>query len=59
MTLNKGIWDPKLRGTNVKGTNLKSSDIEAPLSLLALWLRSEDAVAGPWVASLTLYIHIL
>ena len=25
MALNKGIWDPKLRGTNIKGTNLKSS----------------------------------
>ena len=24
MALNKGIWDPKLRGTNLKGTNLKS-----------------------------------
>ena len=24
MPLNKGIWDPKLRGTNIKGTNLKS-----------------------------------
>ena len=24
MALNKGIWDPKLRGTNVKGTHLKS-----------------------------------
>ena len=24
MALNKGIWDPKLRGTNIKGTNLKS-----------------------------------
>ena len=24
MALNKGIWDPKLRGTKIKGTNLKS-----------------------------------
>ena len=24
MALNEGIWDPKLRGTNIKGTNLKS-----------------------------------
>ena len=24
MALNKGIWDPKLKGTNVKGTNLES-----------------------------------
>ena len=24
MALNKGVWDPKLRGTNIKGTNLKS-----------------------------------
>ena len=24
MALNKGIWDPTLRGTNIKGTNLKS-----------------------------------
>ena len=24
MALNQGIWDPKLRGTNIKGTNLKS-----------------------------------
>ena len=25
--LNEGIWDPKLRGTNIKGTNLKSLKI--------------------------------
>ena len=24
LALNKGIWDPKLRGTNIKSTNLKS-----------------------------------
>ena len=24
MALNKGIWDPKRRGTNIKGTNLQS-----------------------------------
>ena len=24
MALNKGIWDRKLRGTNIKGTNLKT-----------------------------------
>ena len=24
MALNKGIWDPKRKGTNSKGTNLKS-----------------------------------
>ena len=24
MALNKGIWDPKTRATNNKGTNLKS-----------------------------------
>ena len=24
MALNQGIWDPKLRGPNIKGTNLKS-----------------------------------
>ena len=24
MALNKGIWDPTLRGTNIKGTNLTS-----------------------------------
>ena len=24
MALDKGIWDPKLRGTSIKGTNLKS-----------------------------------
>ena len=24
MALNKGIWDPTARGTNIKGTNLKS-----------------------------------
>ena len=24
MALNKGIWDPKPRFTNIKGTNLKS-----------------------------------
>ena len=28
ITLNKGIWDPKLRGTNIKGTNLKSLTCE-------------------------------
>ena len=27
MALNKGIWDPKLRGTNIKGTNLTSLNI--------------------------------
>ena len=27
MVLNKGIWDPKLRGTNIKGTNLKSLNV--------------------------------
>ena len=27
MALNKGIWDPELRGTNIKGTNLKSLTI--------------------------------
>ena len=30
MALNKGIWDPKLRGTNIKGTNLKSLREEHP-----------------------------
>ena len=24
MALNKGVWDPKLKGTKIKGTNLKS-----------------------------------
>ena len=28
MALNKGIWDPKLRGTNINGTNLKSLSLE-------------------------------
>ena len=27
MALNKGIWDPKLRGTSIKGTNLKSLNL--------------------------------
>ena len=27
MALNQGIWDPKLRGTNIKGTNLKSLNV--------------------------------
>ena len=31
MALNKGIWDPKLRGTNIKGTNLKSLKISKAL----------------------------
>ena len=30
MALNKGIWDPKLRGTNIKGTNLKSVRLKVP-----------------------------
>ena len=28
MALNKGIWDPKLRGTHIKGTNLQSLSLE-------------------------------
>ena len=46
MALNKGIWDPKLRGTNMKGTNLKSLDsarnaflaygVETPETVLAI-----------------------
>ena len=28
MALNKGIWDPKLRGAIIKGTNLKSLSAE-------------------------------
>ena len=27
MALNKGTWDPKPRGTNLEGTNLKSLSI--------------------------------
>ena len=34
MALNKGIWDPKLRGTNIKGTNLKSLTIARYLRVL-------------------------
>ena len=30
MALNKGSWDPKLRGTNIKGTNSKSLVIFVP-----------------------------
>ena len=30
MALNKGIWDPEPRGTNSKGTNLKSLTIGSP-----------------------------
>ena len=30
MALNKGIWDPKLRGTNIKGTNSKSLNAYYP-----------------------------
>ena len=30
MALNKGIWDPKLRGTNIKGANLKSLILRVP-----------------------------
>ena len=28
MALKKGIWDPKLRGTNIKRTNVKSLIVE-------------------------------
>ena len=37
ITLNKGIWDPKLRGTNIKGTNLKSVINAAEKYLVADW----------------------
>ena len=33
MALNKGIWDPKLRSTNMKGTNLKSLTLYLPYTL--------------------------
>ena len=36
MALNKGIWDPKLRGTNIKGTNLKSLTLELPGTKIAV-----------------------
>ena len=42
MALNKGIWDPKLRGTNTKGTNFKSlicNGPRKPCGLLATGLR--------------------
>ena len=39
MTLNKGIWDPKPRLTNIKGTNLKSLGCsKCSVSILALSL---------------------
>ena len=31
MALSKGIWDPKPRGTNIKGTNLKSLKVLIPV----------------------------
>ena len=31
MALNKSIWDPKLRGTKFKGTNLKSLTLTTTL----------------------------
>ena len=40
MALNKGIWDPKRRGTNIQGTNLKSSRGKVSgLSLMRLILQ--------------------
>ena len=45
MALNKGIWDPKLRGTNIKGTNLKSLTLttsELPATPRA-WTESPGA----------------
>ena len=51
MALNKGIWDPKLRGTNIKGTNLKSlnyrdHDKDIPMRDDA---RLRDSYDVPWV----------
>ena len=49
MALNQGIWDPRLRGTNIKGTNLKSLNpsiisIEPSGSVAKQWTRKERAV---------------
>ena len=49
MALNQGIWDPRLRGTNIKGTNLKSLNpsiisIEPAGSIAKQWTRKERAV---------------
>ena len=41
MALRNGIWDPKPRGTNIKGTNLKS------LSVRGRGLRDEDQTCQP------------
>ena len=37
MALNKGIWDPKLRGTNIKGTNLKSVILYSYYTTITGW----------------------
>ena len=50
MALNKGISDPQLRGTNIKGTNLKSLRCRIPGSTFTgfnghcLQLSSEQKV---------------
>ena len=41
MALNKGIWDPERRGTNIKGTNLKSLIHDGMHSLTPLHCKHE------------------
>ena len=48
MALNKGIWDPKLKGTNIKGTNLKSLTIRRPKTLLP-GSSGDDRGTIPWI----------
>ena len=50
MALNKGIWDPTLRGTKIKGTNLKSLKYFSVL-ILPLWKLGSgdsDSCGIPW-----------
>ena len=47
MVLNKGIWDPKPRVTNIKGTNLKSLTIKKTLSPVSPYIPAEVGCANP------------
>ena len=49
MALNKGIWDPKLRGTNINGTNLKS--VIEWSSQLSCWESLKEALSRESVIS--------
>ena len=46
MALNKGIWDPEPRGTNIKGTNLKSLSFVVLGLGLSVWVFCKDCIYG-------------